>query len=247
MYDFSDQVALVTGASRGIGRQVALDLSSHGAAVILVSRSQEASETVAESIREQGGVALAVAMDVGEPDQVEGALACVVEQFERVDILVNNAGITRDNLLLRMKEEEWRQVLSVNLDGVFYVTRKVVAGMLRQRYGRVVNITSVVGQMGNPGQANYAASKAGIIGLTKALAREVASRNITVNAIAPGFIETDMTAQMKEQVKDQLKAGIPLKRLGTVEDIASGVLFLASKDAGYITGHVLNINGGMYM
>ena len=232
MYDFSDQVALVTGASRGIGRQVALELSSHGAAVILASRSQEASETVAESIREQGGVALAVAMDVGEPDQVEGALACVVEQFERVDILVNNAGITRDNLLLRMKEEEWRQVLSVNLDGVFYVTRKVVAGMLRQRYGRVVNITSVVGQMGNPGQANYAASKAGIIGLTKALAREVASRNITVNAIAPGFIETDMTAQMKEQVKDQLKAGIPLKRLGTVEDIASGVLFLASKDAG---------------
>jgi 3-oxoacyl-[acyl-carrier protein] reductase len=247
MYDFSDQVALVTGASRGIGRQVALELSSHGAAVILASRSQEASETVAESIREQGGVALAVAMDVGEPDQVEGALACVVEQFERVDILVNNAGITRDNLLLRMKEEEWRQVLSVNLDGGFYVTRKVVAGMLRQRYGRVVNITSVVGQMGNPGQANYAASKAGIIGLTKALAREVASRNITVNAIAPGFIETDMTAQMKEQVKDQLKAGIPLKRLGTVEDIASGVLFLASKDAGYITGHVLNINGGMYM
>ena len=247
MNDFSDQVALVTGASRGIGRQVALELSSHGAAVILISRSQEASETVAESIREQGGMALAVPMDVGEPDQVESALACVAEQFERVDILVNNAGITRDNLLLRMKEEEWRQVLNVNLDGVFYVTRKVVAGMLRQRYGRVVNITSVVGQMGNPGQANYAASKAGVIGLTKALAREVASRNITVNAIAPGFIETDMTAQMKEQVKDQLKAGIPLKRLGTVEDIAGGVLFLASKDAGYITGHVLNINGGMYM
>ena len=247
MNDFSGQVALVTGASRGIGRQIALDLSSHGAAVILVSRSQEASETVAESIREQGGVALAVPMDVGEPDQVESALAYVAEQFERVDILVNNAGITRDNLLLRMKEEEWRQVLNVNLDGVFHVTRKVVAGMLRQRYGRIVNITSVVGQMGNPGQANYAASKAGIIGLTKALAREVASRNITVNAIAPGFIETDMTAQMKEQVKDQLKAGIPLKRLGTVEDIAGGVLFLASKNAGYITGHVLNINGGMYM
>ena len=247
MNDFSDQVALVTGASRGIGRQVALELSSHGATVVLASRSQEASETVAETIREQGGVAMAVAMDVGEPDQVESALAYVAEQFERVDILVNNAGITRDNLLLRMKEEEWRQVLNVNLDGVFYVTRKVVAGMLRQRYGRVVNITSVVGQMGNPGQANYAASKAGIIGLTKALAREVASRNITVNAIAPGFIETDMTAQMKEQVKDQLKAGIPLKRLGTVEDIACGGLFLISKDAGYITGHVLNINGGMYM
>ena len=247
MHDFADQVALVTGASRGIGRQIALKLSSHGAAVILADLSQEDSETVAESIREQGGVALAVAMDVGQPDQVESALACVAEQFERVDILVNNAGITRDNLLLRMKEEEWRQVLNVNLDGAFYVTRKVVAGMLRQRYGRVVNIASVVGQMGNPGQANYVASKAGVIGLTKALAREVASRNITVNAIAPGFIETDMTANLKEQVKDQLKAGIPLKRLGTVEDIACGVLFLVSKDAGYITGHVLNINGGMYM
>lgn len=247
MHDFADQVALVTGASRGIGRQIALKLSSHGAAVILADLSQEDSETVAESIREQGGVALAVAMDVGQPDQVESALARVAEQFERVDILVNNAGITRDNLLLRMKEEEWRQVLNVNLDGAFYVTRKVVAGMLRQRYGRVVNIASVVGQMGNPGQANYVASKAGVIGLTKALAREVASRNITVNAIAPGFIETDMTAHLKEQVKDQLKAGIPLKRLGTVKDIACGVLFLASKDAGYITGHVLNINGGMYM
>ncbi len=247
MHDLADQVALVTGASRGIGRQVALELSSHGAAVILADLSQEDSEAVAESIREQGGAALAVQMDVGEPDQVESALARVEEHFERVDILVNNAGITRDNLLLRMKDEEWRQVLNVNLDGVFYVTRKVVAGMLRRRYGRVINIASVVGQMGNPGQANYVASKAGIIGLTKALAREVASRNITVNAIAPGFIETDMTANLKEQVRDQLKDNVPLKRLGTVEDVACGVLFLASKEAGYITGHVLNINGGMYM
>ena len=247
MHNFADQVALVTGASRGIGRQIALELSSHGAAVIVASRSQEDSEAVAESIRERGGKSLAVQMDVGKPDQVESALALVEEHFERVDVLVNNAGITRDNLMLRMKDEEWRQVLTTNLDGVFYVTRKVVMGMLRQRYGRVINITSVVGQMGNPGQANYVASKAGIIGLTKALAREVASRNITVNAIAPGFIETAMTANLKEQVRDQLKDNVPLKRLGTVEDVACGVLFLASKEAGYITGHVLNINGGMYM
>ena len=247
MLEFADQVALVTGASRGIGRQIALKLSSHGAAVILADLSQEDNETVAESIREQGGKALAVQMDVGDPDQVESALARLEEDFERVDVLVNNAGITRDNLLLRMKEEQWRQVLNVNLDGAFYVTRKVVAGMVRRRYGRVVNIASVVGQMGNSGQANYVASKAGIIGLTKALAREVASRNITVNAIAPGFIETDMTANLKEQVRDQLKASVPLKRLGTVEDVTYGVLFLASKEAGYITGHVLNINGGMYM
>jgi 3-oxoacyl-[acyl-carrier protein] reductase len=247
MPNFTDQVALVTGASRGIGRQVALELSSRGAAVILASRSREDSEAVAESIRERGGQALAIQMDVGEPDQVESALAGIAEHFERVDILVNNAGITRDNLLLRMKDDEWRQVLGVNLDGVFYVTRKVVAGMLRQRYGRVVNITSVVGQMGNPGQVNYAASKAGIIGLTKALAREVASRNITVNAVSPGFVETDMTANLNEQVRNQLKDNVPLKRLGTVEDVACGVLFLASKEAGYITGHVLNINGGMYM
>ncbi len=247
MHNFDDQVALVTGASRGIGRQVALEVSAHGAAVILASRSQEDSEKVAELVREQGGQALAVQMDVGQPDQVESALARIEEQFDRVDILVNNAGITRDNLLLRMKEEEWRQVLNINLDGVFYVTRKVAVGMLRQRYGRVINITSVVGQMGNPGQVNYAASKAGIIGLTKALAREVASRNITVNAIAPGFIETAMTVNLKEQVKVQLKDAVPLKRLGTVEDVAYGVLCLASKEAGYITGHVLNINGGMYM
>jgi 3-oxoacyl-[acyl-carrier protein] reductase len=247
MHNLADQVALVTGASRGIGRQVALALSSHGAAVVLASRSQEGCEVVAESIREQGGKALTIQMDVGEPDQVESALARVEEHFERVDVLVNNAGITRDNLLLRMKEEEWRQVLRINLDGVFYVTRKLVLGMVRQRYGRVINITSVVGQNGNAGQANYAASKAGIIGLTKALAREVASRNITVNAIAPGFIETDMTADLKEQVRDQLKDDIPIKRLGTAEDVAYGVLCLASKEAGYITGHVLNINGGMYM
>ena len=247
MRDFSNQVALVTGASRGIGRKVAEELASHGAAVILASRSEADIEAAAEEIRKKGGDALAVQMDVGQPDQVQSAFARIAEHFSKVDILVNNAGITRDNLFLRMKDDEWRQVLTTNLDGVYHVTRKVVAGMLRQRYGRVINITSVVAQMGNPGQVNYAASKAGMIGLTKALAREVASRNITVNAIAPGFIQSDMTAELGPKAREELENSIPLKRLGSIEDVAYGVLFLATKEAGYITGHVLNINGGMYM
>ncbi len=247
MHDFSDQVVLVTGASRGIGRKVAEEFASHGAYVVMTSRSQAHIEAAAQEIREKGGEVLAAAMDVGQLDQVKSALSRIGENVEKVDILVNNAGIARDNLILRMKEEEWSQVLRTNLDGVFYVTRQVVAGMVRQRYGRVINITSVVAQMGNPGQVNYASSKAGIIGFTKALAREVASRNITVNAIAPGFIETDMTAEVGPEMKKELRKNIPLKRLGGVEDVAYGVLFLASKEAGYVTGHVLNINGGMYM
>jgi len=247
MHDFSNQVVLVTGASRGIGRKVAEEFASHGAYVVMTSRSQAQIEAAAQEIREKGGEALAAAMDVGQPDQVQSALSGIGENVEKVDILVNNAGVARDNLILRMKEEEWAQVLRTNLDGLFYVTRQVVAGMVRQRYGRVINITSVVAQMGNSGQVNYASSKAGIIGFTKALAREVASRNITVNAIAPGFIETDMTAEMGPKRKEELQKSIPLKRLGGVEDVAYGVLFLASKEAGYVTGHVLNINGGMYM
>ncbi len=247
MHDFSDQVVLVTGASRGIGRKVAEEFASHGAYVVMTSRSQAHIEAAAQEIREKGGEVLAAAMDVGQLDQVKSALSQIGENVEKVDILVNNAGVARDNLILRMKEEEWSQVLRTNLDGVFYVTRQVVAGMVRQRYGRVINITSVVAQMGNPGQVNYASSKAGIIGFTKALAREVASRNITVNAIAPGFIETDMTAEVGPEMKKELRKNIPLKRLGGVEDVAYGVLFLASKEAGYVTGHVLNINGGMYM
>ena len=247
MHDFSNQVVLVTGASRGIGRKVAEEFASRGAYVVMTSRSQEHIEAAALEIRAKGGEALAAAMDVGQPDEVQSALSGIKEQVEKVDILVNNAGVARDNLILRMKEEEWGQVLRTNLDGLFYVTRQVVAGMVRQRYGRVINITSVVAQTGNPGQVNYASSKAGIIGFTKALAREVASRNITVNAIAPGFIETDMTAKMGPKMKEELQKSIPLKRLGGVEDVAYGVLFLASKEAGYVTGHVLNINGGMYM
>ena len=247
MYDFSDQVALVTGASRGIGRKVSEQLAAAGARVVLVSRSQVAVEEAAEEIRQAGGDAKAVQMDVGQLDQVRQVLSSDPEFFKNIDILVNNAGITRDGLLVRMKTEDWRQVLTTNLDGMFYITREIITGMIRRRYGRVVNITSVVGQMGNPGQVNYVASKAGVIGFTKALAREVASRKITVNAIAPGFTKTDMTVQLASAVRDQLKSSVPLKRLGTVEDVAHGVLFIASREAGYITGHVLNINGGMYM
>jgi len=247
MYDFSDQVVLVTGASRGIGRRVAEIFASQGAQVVLSSRSEKDVQACAEEISQQGGSAFAVRMDVAIVEEVKEGIASILDHYGKVDILVNNAGVVRDNLILRMDDEEWRQVLATNLDGVYYVTRAVIPSMLRQRYGRVINVTSVVGQMGNSGQVNYVSSKAGVIGFTKALAREVASRNTTVNAVAPGFIETDMTAGLTEKVKQDLKNKIPLKRLGTVEDVASSILFLASKDAGYITGHVLNINGGMYM
>jgi len=186
-------------------------------------------------------------MDVTKKEAVEAAIASIMEKWGRVDILVNNAGITRDNLLLRMKDEEWRLVLSTNLDGAFVVSRQVLPVMLKQHYGRIINIASVVGEMGNPGQTNYAASKAGVIGFTKSLAREVASREITVNAVAPGYIETEMTAKLNEKARLDLQNMIPLKRIGSVDDVAFGVAFLASKEAGYITGHVLNINGGMYM
>ena len=247
MYDFSDQVVLVTGASRGIGRQVAEMVASHGAQVVLASRSEEDVQACAEEISQQGGSAFAVRMDVAVVEEVKEGIDSILDHYGKIDILVNNAGVVRDNLILRMNDEEWRQVLATNLDGVYYVARAVIPSMLRQRYGRVINVTSVVGQTGNSGQVNYVSSKAGVIGFTKALAREVASRNITVNAVAPGFIETDMTAGLTEKIKQDLQKQIPLKRLGTVEDVASSVLFLASKEAGYITGHVLNINGGMYM
>ena len=247
MYDFSDRVALVTGASRGIGRRVAGDLALAGARVILASRSETDVEGAASEIRAQGGEATAVVMDVGKAKQVQAVLSGNYEDFKRVDILVNNAGVTRDGLFLRMKPDDWDQVIRTNLDGIYNVTREVVRGMMRQRQGRIVNIASVVGQMGNAGQVNYAASKAGIIGFTKALAREVAARNVTVNAVAPGFIETAMTDRLGETVHRDLENSIPLKRIGNVRDVAHGVLFLASKEAGYITGHVLNINGGMYM
>jgi 3-oxoacyl-[acyl-carrier protein] reductase len=247
MFDFSGQVALVTGASRGIGRRVAEDLSIHGASVALVSRKGVEIEGVAAAVAATGQPTLGVAMDISSSPPVQEGVRRVLEEFGRIDILVNNAGIVRDKLLLRMKEEDWRQVLNTNLDGVFRVTRAVLRSMVRRRFGRIVNLTSVVGQTGNPGQINYVSSKAGIIGFTKALAREVATRNITVNAIAPGFIDTDMTRSLPARARSELEATIPLKRPGTVGEVAYGVRFLASKEAGYVTGHVLNVNGGMYM
>ena len=247
MSDLSNQVALVTGASRGIGRKVAEDLAGCGATVALAARSLSALEECAEAIREKGGESVAIQMDISSSEQINGAIAQIRERLGKIDILVNNAGIVRDNLLLRMKEEEWRAVLSTNLDGVYFATKAVIGGMIRQRFGRVINITSVVAQMGNAGQTNYVASKSGLIGFTKALARELGGRNVTVNAVAPGFIDTDMTQGLPEKTRNELEASIPLRRLGSAEDVAFGVRFLASKEAGYITGHVLNINGGMYM
>ena len=247
MSDLSNQVALVTGASRGIGRKVAEDLAGCGATVALAARSLSALEECAEAIRKKGGESVAIQMDISSSEQINGAIAQIRERLGKIDILVNNAGIVRDNLLLRMKEEEWRAVLSTNLDGVYFATKAVIGGMIRQRFGRVINITSVVAQMGNAGQTNYVASKSGLIGFTKALARELGGRNVTVNAVAPGFIDTDMTRGLPEKTRNELEASIPLRRLGSAEDVAFGVRFLASKEAGYITGHVLNINGGMYM
>lgn len=247
MFDFSGQVALVTGASRGIGRRVAEDLSNHGASVALVSRTQAEIESAAATVGESGHPTLGVAMDISSSPSVKEGVKQVLDEFGRIDILVNNAAIVRDKLLLRMTDEDWRQVLNTNLDGVFRVTRAVIRSMVRQRYGRIVNLTSVVGQTGNPGQINYVSSKAGIIGFTKALAREVAARNITVNAVAPGFIDTDMTRSLPSRARSGLEATIPLRRPGTVGEVAYGVRFLASREAGYVTGHVLNVNGGMYM
>jgi len=247
MYDLSSQVALITGSARGIGRRIAEALGAGSARLVIADLFDDQVQACAEQLRSAGYDAMGIAVNVTDVEAVRAAAKTVTEKLGRIDILVNNAGITRDNLLLRMKDEEWRQVLSTNLDGVFFMSREVLPTMLRQHYGRIINIASVVGEMGNPGQTNYAASKAGLIGFTKALAREVASRSITVNAVAPGYIETEMTAKLGEKARQDLQNMIPMKRIGSVEDVASGVCFLASKEAGYITGHVLNINGGMYM
>jgi 3-oxoacyl-[acyl-carrier protein] reductase len=247
MYDLSSQVALVTGSARGIGRRIAEALGAGSARLVIADLFDEQVQACAEQLRSAGYDATGIAVNVTDVEAVRAAIKTVTEKLGRIDILVNNAGITRDNLLLRMKDEEWRQVLATNLDGVFFMSREVLPTMLRQHYGRIINIASVVGEMGNAGQTNYAASKAGLIGFTKALAREVASRSITVNAVAPGYIETEMTAKLGEKARQELQNMIPMKRIGNVDDVSSGVCFLASKEAGYITGHVLNINGGMYM
>ncbi|MCZ6480280.1 MAG: 3-oxoacyl-ACP reductase FabG [candidate division NC10 bacterium] len=241
------KVAVVTGGSRGIGRAVATVLAREGAVITLCARDRVLLEKVAAELESSGVQALAVQADVTRASEVEQMIGACVERFGQVDILVNNAGITRDNLLLRMKDEEWDAVLSTNLKGVFHCTRAVLRPMIKQRSGRIINLTSVVAVMGNPGQANYVAAKAGIIGLTKATAREVASRGITANAVAPGFIETDMTHALDLELQEQMRSQIPLGRFGRPEDVAELVAFLASDRAAYITGQVIHLNGGLWM
>lgn len=242
-----DKVAIITGASRGIGRFTALQLAKSGADVVVCARSEAPLQELVAEIEALGHKALAVVADVTNTADVKGLIEQALATFGRIDILVNNAGITRDGLLMRMKDEDWDAVLDTNLKSAFMLTRAVAKVMSKQRSGRVINISSVVGEMGNPGQANYCASKAGLIGLTKSVARELARRNVTVNAITPGFIETEMTEDLGEKARTELTAQIPLGRLGAAEDVAHAVIYLASNQAGYITGQVLGVNGGMYM
>jgi 3-oxoacyl-[acyl-carrier protein] reductase len=245
--DFSGKVSLVTGASQGIGEAIATELASCGAEVILVDVQEEKLKEVAERIKQTKGVASFYKTDVSELEQVRKTVEEVLERHRKIDHLVNNAGINRDNLLLRMKEEEWTAVLDVNLKGIFNLSKAIIRHMMNNRYGRIVNISSVVGLMGNPGQTNYAASKAGVIGFTKALAREVATRGITVNAVAPGYIMTPMTEALPEAIKKTFIDLIPIKRFGTPEEVAQTVKFLLGDEAAYITGQVINVNGGIYM
>jgi 3-oxoacyl-[acyl-carrier protein] reductase len=241
------KVALITGGSRGIGAAVAQALATAGAAVAVCARNGEAAAATASAIAAQGGQALGVAADVSRAEDAERLVKACLERFGRLDILVNNAGITRDGLVLRMKDGDWSDVLAVNLNGAFYCARAALRAILKQKQsGRIINIGSVVGSMGNAGQVNYVTSKAGLIGLTKALAKEVAARGVTVNLVAPGFIETDMTANLPDAVKETYRGQIPLGRFGTAADVAAAVAFLASDEAAYITGQVIHVNGGMW-
>jgi len=248
MFSLKDKVALETGASQGIGRDTALALSEAGAKVAVAARNEEKlAALVREIVALEGGQALAVKMDVADPEQVKAGFKQVLEKFGRLDILVNNAAITRDGLALRMKQDDWDAVIRTNLTGAHLCIQQAMHTMMRARAGRIINISSVVAQTGNAGQANYVAAKAGLIGLTKAIAMEIASRNITVNAVAPGFIKTPMTDVLPDKVKEELNTRIPLGRMGTARDVAAAIVFLASDEAGYITGHVLDVNGGMYL
>jgi 3-oxoacyl-[acyl-carrier protein] reductase len=247
MFSLKDKVALVTGASQGIGRDTALALSEAGAKVAVAARNEEKLTALVTEVSAAGGEALAIKMDVADADQVKAGFKQVVEKFGRLDILVNNAAITRDGLALRMKQDDWEVVIRTNLTGAHFCIQQALATMMRARAGRIINIASVVAQMGNAGQANYVAAKAGLIGLTKAIAMEIASRNITVNAVAPGFIKTPMTDVLPDKVKEELNIRIPLGRMGSPRDVAAAIVFLASEEAGYITGHVLDVNGGMYL
>ena len=247
---FNDKVAFVTGASQGIGRACALALAEAGATVVLASRNIEKLNSLASEIAQMSGSddrAFPIELDVSSEESIKEALRKANEKFGKIDILVNNAGITRDGLVMRMKRADWDAVINSNLTASYLCIQQVLPGMMRRRYGRIINITSVVAQMGNAGQANYVSSKAGIIGLTLAVAQEIASRNITVNAVAPGFIETSMTEALTPEVREKLASKIPLARLGQPADVAAAVKFLASDEASYITGHVLNVNGGLYM
>jgi 3-oxoacyl-[acyl-carrier protein] reductase len=247
MGDLQGRIALVTGAAQGIGRVISLELAKAGATLVLVDMNEaKLNETMAE-LAATGATAAAFTMNVSDQDSIEAGAKAILEKFGKVEILVNNAGVTRDNLMLRMKRADWDLVIGINLTGAFLLTQALLSPMLKNRWGRIVNIASVVGRAGQAGQVNYAASKAGIIGLTKSLAREVASRGITVNAVAPGFIETPMTAVLTEEVTKTMLATIPLGRRGTPQDVANAVKFLASDAASYITGHVLDVNGGMFM
>ncbi|KIL44853.1 3-ketoacyl-ACP reductase [Jeotgalibacillus soli] len=248
MMKLEGKVALVTGASRGIGREIALQLARNGANVAVnYSGSQEKAEQVAKEIQEMGRKAFVIQANVADTDQVQGMIKQTIDELGKIDILVNNAGVTRDNLLIRMKDDEWDDVMSINLKGVFLTTKAVSRSMMKQRSGRIINISSIVGVTGNPGQANYVAAKAGVIGLTKTTAKELSSRGITVNAVAPGFIETDMTDKLTVEIQDEMKKQIPLARFGQPEDIANVVVFLASDDASYMTGQTLHVDGGMVM
>jgi 3-oxoacyl-[acyl-carrier protein] reductase len=247
MFGLQDKVAVVTGASQGIGRETALALAQAGAKVAVAARNEEKLAALVSEIAAAGGEAFAVKMDVADAEQVKAGFKQVIEKFGRLDILVNNAAVTRDGLAMRMKKDDWDAVLQTNLTGAHFCIQQALPVMMKARVGRIINMASVVAQMGNSGQANYVAAKAGLIGLTKAIAMEIASRGITVNAVAPGFIETPMTDVLPEQVKDKLKERIPLGRMGSARDVAAAIVFLASDEAGYITGHILNVNGGMHL
>ena len=247
MNRFDGRVALVTGASRGIGESIARRLAAEGAIVLAAARSTAVLDRVVADIAKSGGRARVLELDVSEPASIESAMKTAIEEHGQIDVLVNNAGIAEDNLILRMSREAWDRVLMTNLTGAFLLIQAVVKGMVRRRYGRIVNVTSVVGLMGNAGQANYAAAKAGLVGLTRSVARELGSRNVTCNAVAPGFIATAMTDRMTEAAREGLSGQIPLQRLGAPEDVAAAVAFLASEDAAYVTGAVLNVSGGLYM
>ena len=247
MFDLTNKVCLVTGATRGIGKAIAQQLGSQGATVVGTATSEAGAQTISENLKEAGITGQGMVLNVSELDSIEVVLKDITDQYGAITVLVNNAGITRDNLMMRMKEDEWDDIMNTNLKSVYRLSKGVLRGMMKARNGRIINITSVVGVSGNAGQANYSAAKAGVIGFSKSLAQEVASRGVTVNAIAPGFINTDMTKALSEEVIDKMTANIPAARLGTPEDIAASVVFLASDESAYMTGSTLHVNGGMYM